>query len=228
MNRSKSQHSVVRTKSQTDTPSPRRSTSHGRLQKRTPSQSRKSVESSRPPSTYTQNGTASSVDYAVTSPASPPRSESKISNFSLPRPSTATSDRGVGAQPLREIPHNLDRIVEPPPQGHRDQPPRQDVRLPAPHPSTGSISPEPLFPVIQERRHKISLLVELWLFIAGLYTRATLFEDAKAAVDEAAELVQMLEVQLAAETSSAKAFASKGWGGGKAIEELCGDVLTSV
>ena len=230
LGRSKSQHSVVRTKSQTGTHSPRRSTSHGRLQKRTPSQSRKSVESSRPPSTHTQNGTASSADHAVAqASASPPRSESKISNFSLPRPSTAlSSDQAVGAQPLRDIPHNMDRSEAPPPPGHRDQPPRQDVRLPAPHPSTGNVSPEPLFPIVQERRHKISLLVELWLFIAGLYTRAELFEDAKAAVDEAGELVGMLEVLLASETSSARAFAAKGWGGGKAIEELWGDVSSAV
>jgi hypothetical protein len=226
--RSKSQHSIVRTKSHTGTSSPRRSTSHGRLQKRAASQSRRSIESSRPPSSHTQNGTAAGVDNVAANNMSPPRSESKISNFSLPRPSTALSEQGSREQPLREIPHNLDRIEEPPPPGHKEQPPRQDVRLPAPHPLSGNVSPEPLFPIIQERRHKVSLLIELWLFIAGLYTRASLFEDAKAAVDEASELVQMIESQLAVETSSAKAFASKGWGGGRAIEDLWGDVFTAV
>ena len=110
----------------------------------------------------------------------------------------------------------------------RDQPPKQDIRLPAPHPSTGIISPKPLFPIVQEQRHKTCLLVELWLFIAGLYTRASLFEDAKAAVDEAAELVLLMEMQLATETSSAKAFATKGWGGRRAVEELWGDISTAV
>jgi hypothetical protein len=131
-------------------------------------------------------------------------------------------------QPLREIPHSMDRFHEPPPTGHKEQPPRQDIRLPAPHPLTGDVSSEPLFPKLQERKHKISLLVELWLFIAGLYTRAGVFDDAKAAIDEAIELVQILESQIAAETSSAKAFAARGWGGGKAIEELWGDIWTVV
>jgi hypothetical protein len=85
-----------------------------------------------------------------------------------------------------------------------------------------------LFPILQERRHKVSLLIDLWLFIAGLYTRAAVFDDAKAAIDEAAELVQMMESQLATETPNAKAFAARGWGGGKAIEELWGDVWTAV
>jgi hypothetical protein len=156
------------------------------------------------------------------------RSESKVSNFSLPRPSTALSEHGNRAQELRDIPHNLDRIEEPPPAGHRDQPPRQDVRLPAPHPLSGNVSPEPLFPILQEGRYKVSLLIELWLFIAGLYTKASLFEDGKAAVDEAEELVGMLELQMSAETSSAKAFAARGWGGGKSVEELWGDVYAWV
>jgi hypothetical protein len=234
--RSRSQHSVARTKSHGgggSTSTPKRNTSHGRLQKHSASQSRKSIDSSRPPSshtTHTQNGTVASLDHALVNTSSPSRSESKISNFSLPRPSTANVESNASSpmQPLREIPHSMDRFHEPPPTGHKEQPPRQDIRLPAPHPLTGDVSSEPLFPKLQERKHKISLLVELWLFIAGLYTRAGVFDDAKAAIDEAIELVQILESQIAAETSSAKAFAARGWGGGKAIEELWGDIWTVV
>lgn len=82
--------------------------------------------------------------------------------------------------------------------------------------------------MLQERRHKISLLIDLWLFIGGMYTRAAVFDDAKAAIDEAAELVQIMESQLALETSSAKAFGARGWGGGKSIEELWADVWAAV
>lgn len=81
---------------------------------------------------------------------------------------------------------------------------------------------------MQERRHKVTLLVEIWTFIAGLYTRGGLFDDAKGAIDEAADLVRTLENDVAAISSSAKAFTEKGWGGGKPVEELWGDVWAQV
>jgi hypothetical protein len=81
---------------------------------------------------------------------------------------------------------------------------------------------------LQERHHKVTLLVELWTFVAGLYTRAGLHDDAKGALDEASELVQTLENEIATVSSSARAFADKNWGGGKPVDELWGDVLAQV
>ncbi|GME42465.1 filamentation protein [Neofusicoccum parvum] len=94
-------------------------------------------------------------------------------------------------------------------------------------PSGGPKQPETLDISTQntpERRHTTSLLVDVWLFIAGLYTRAALFEDAKGAVDEAFKLADNLESEISQDSSSAKAFSERGWGGGKSIEELWADI----
>jgi hypothetical protein len=86
------------------------------------------------------------------------------------------------------------------------------------------VSPEPLATALQVKRRKIELLIEVWLFVAGLYTRASLFEDAKAAVDEAAELVMMVEGFAVGEGAGLR----RGWGGVKSTDELWADVASSV
>ncbi|KAL0262247.1 hypothetical protein SLS55_003686 [Diplodia seriata] len=139
------------------------------------------------------------------------------------RRGSAPSSSGA-EQPLRPVPHNMSPTKQLPPQGHADQPPHQDVRLPAPFPNASFAAIEPRFPVLQERRHTTSLLIDVWLFIAGLYARAALFEDAKGAVDEAFKLADNLESEMSQDQSSAKAFFERGWGGGKSIEELWADI----
>ncbi|KAF2086950.1 filamentation protein-like protein [Saccharata proteae CBS 121410] len=128
-------------------------------------------------------------------------------------------------QPLRPIPHNgTSHDSQAPPAGHPEQPPRQDIRLPAPFPRVNYTPPEPRFPAVQERRHTISLLIDVWLFIAGLYVRADMHQEATAALDEANSLTEMLEMEVSQEASNAKAFAQKGWGGSRSIEELWASV----
>ncbi|KAJ8117062.1 hypothetical protein OPT61_g1665 [Boeremia exigua] len=127
--------------------------------------------------------------------------------------------------PLGPIAHNLSHGS--PPQGHEHQPPRQDTRLPAPLPDANYIPPDPRFSKLQDRRQKVSLLVDIWIFTSGLYARAQAFEDAKEAVAEALKLVETFENELALEFSTAKALADKGWGGGKSVEELWADTYTA-
>jgi cargo-transport protein YPP1 len=208
-----------------------------KLRKRSESIRRRSDDSSRPETSLTANdpipisdATANGTDTRpgedLRSIASPPRPSTAATSERLStshRPSTSSPD-----QPLRKVPHNLPRGEEPPPPGHADQPPQQDIRLPAPHPASAIATPQPRFPSLQERRHKISLLVEVWVFISGLYTRASLFDDARGAYEEAFDLVQILENEVAKESSSAKAFEQKGWGAGKTVEELWADVWTQV
>ncbi|KAF2490549.1 filamentation protein-like protein [Lophium mytilinum] len=138
------------------------------------------------------------------------------------RKSTETPER-----PLQPVAHNAPNTVQPPPVGHAKQPPQQDNRLPAPFPHPNYTPPDPRFSILQERRQKVSLLVKVWLFISGLYTRSAMYEDAKGAIREAAKLVQGLEYEVAQESSSAKAFANQGWGGGKGVEELWADTWAS-
>lgn len=144
------------------------------------------------------------------------------------RPLSSTSRKSVDTSetPLRPVAHSLTH--DSPPQGHEQQPPRQDTRLPAPLPDANYIPPDPRFSKLQDRRQKVSLLVDIWIFISRLYTRAQAFEDAKDAADEALKLVETFETELALEFSTAKALADKGWGGGKSVEELWADAYTAV
>ncbi|KAG9685776.1 hypothetical protein KCU86_g11053, partial [Aureobasidium melanogenum] len=139
-------------------------------------------------------------------------------------PAVPTKDGSNQNQPLREVPHNLESTKQPAPIGHSDQPPSQDLRLPAPHPTMASAAPRPRYPSARQKRHTVSLLIEVWLHIAGQYIRSELFEDAEGAIDEAHKLVEELQQAVAREDCSAKAFDEKGWGGGHSVNRLWADV----
>ncbi|KAI9714732.1 MAG: hypothetical protein M1820_000021 [Bogoriella megaspora] len=128
-------------------------------------------------------------------------------------------------QPLPVIAHNMTPRTEPPPVGHIDQPPEQDTRLPTAPPGIIQYVPAPRFTIVQEQRQKTSLLVKVWLFIAGLYTRAVLRDDAQGAIDEAQKLVEGLESQVSLDASSSRAFSEHGWGLGQSVDELWADVF---
>ena len=138
-----------------------------------------------------------------------------------------TTSLNNSQQPLKSMAHNNGHADWPAPAGHDEQPPHQDVRLPVPHPAAGA-SPVPSFSQAQQQRHKISVLVKVWLFIAELYIRAESLDDAAGAIQEAYKLVESFEAEVAATESSARAFYSKAWGGGKSVDELWADILSSV
>jgi tetratricopeptide (TPR) repeat protein len=133
--------------------------------------------------------------------------------------SSSKKSSELPGHPLGPMAHNASTNV---------QPPHEDTRLPVTFHRPDYTPPDPRFTVLQERRQKISLLVKVWLFISGLYKRSAMYEDAKGAIREAAKLVQSLEYDVAQESSSAQAFASQGWGGGKSVDELWGDTWASV
>ncbi|KAH6622189.1 filamentation protein-like protein [Boeremia exigua] len=141
------------------------------------------------------------------------------------RPLSSESSHGNFVEnsktPLRPVAHNLSH--DSPPQNHEHQPPRQDTRLP----DVNYIPPDPYFSKLQDRRQKVSLLVEIWIFTSKLYTNAQAFEDGKEAVAEALKLVETFENELTLEFSTAKALADKSWGGGKSVEELWADAYTA-
>ncbi|KAF2750065.1 filamentation protein-like protein [Sporormia fimetaria CBS 119925] len=101
----------------------------------------------------------------------------------------------------------------------------RSLRIAPPPPIQFYIPSDPRFPAIQIRRHRLSLLVDIWLFITNLYTRADMFDDARGALAEALKLVETFEAEVAQECPSSKAFAYRGWGGGKSVEELWADVF---
>lgn len=127
---------------------------------------------------------------------------------------------------LSAIGHNIDHQAARPPLGHEQQPPEQDVRLPLVRPSTTSTPPSPQFPRTAEQIHAHGILVKVWLLVAGLYRRASLFEDSKEASMEASKAATEIETLVAAQQSSAHAFADPGWGGGKSSNEIWADVYS--
>ncbi|KAI9874858.1 MAG: hypothetical protein M1830_009197, partial [Pleopsidium flavum] len=142
-----------------------------------------------------------------------------------PSPSEGHDESSNATQPLTRIAHNLHRGKQPPPIAHKRQTPNQDVRLPTISPDSSSTQPGPRFPKARERRYALSLLVKVWLLIAGLYRRASMYDDARGAWDEAFTHVEQIEAEVAIQSpSSSRAFEEHGWGGCKSVEELWGDV----
>ncbi|CAK7218719.1 hypothetical protein SBRCBS47491_003605 [Sporothrix bragantina] len=95
--------------------------------------------------------------------------------------------------------------------------------------SDGAQASLSLMPVIQfskehEKRRRSTILVEVWLMIAGFYRRAEMFDDAKRATAEAQKLVQELEIDATRNSSSSSALRSRGWVGKKSVDELWADV----
>jgi cargo-transport protein YPP1 len=104
----------------------------------------------------------------------------------------------------------------------------QDTRLPHVSPYSWSTNPSTRFPKDQQRRRRSAILVKVWLLISGFYRRASLYEDAKGGIEEAHKLVKKLEDDVSRDTTGHVSIDHPGWGGGKSIAELWGDVFSEV
>ncbi|KAI9818449.1 MAG: hypothetical protein M1827_000508 [Pycnora praestabilis] len=127
-------------------------------------------------------------------------------------------------QSLAPAAHNLPPTKQPAPISHPRQQPNQDTRLPSTNTQTSSTRRGPRLPSALEHRHAVGVLCKVWLLIAGLYTRAEMYEDARGAIDEANHLVVRLEHEAAKDQSGSRAFSERGWGGSKSVDELWGDI----
>ena len=103
----------------------------------------------------------------------------------------------------------------------------QDDRLPHISPHSTSTTPVTRFPQEQQRRRRLTILVKVWLLIAGFYRRAALYEDAKASIEEAYELVDNMD-RVSRDTAGNITGPHSDWGNGKTIAELWGDVYAEV
>jgi tetratricopeptide (TPR) repeat protein len=139
-------------------------------------------------------------------------------------PTSPTDSKESAKHSLPAVAHNLNHKNEPRPAGHTNQPPEQDVRLPTPHRFSSPTKALTKFPFLQAQKHAISVLVKVWLLISGMYRRASLFDDALEACEEASKQVGAFEALVAAEESSARAFVSPVWGVAKSTEALWADV----
>lgn len=130
-----------------------------------------------------------------------------------------------GKQPLRPVAHNIHHKQQPPPVGHDRQPPEHDVRLPGnSHRFDSPTNAITKWSIAQSEKQALGILIKLWLIIAGFYRRASLFDDAREACEEAAKQTARVESVTAAHESSARAFSKRGWSASKSSEELWADI----
>lgn len=90
-----------------------------------------------------------------------------------------------------------------------------------------------LLPIVQyskdkEKMRRATVLVRLWLMIAGLYRRAGMFDDGKGSVNEAQKLVQALETESTREPAGSTGTKGAGWAENKSVEDLWGDIYAEV
>ncbi|KAL2068293.1 hypothetical protein VTL71DRAFT_16391 [Oculimacula yallundae] len=97
-----------------------------------------------------------------------------------------------------------------------------------PHISSYSSSTTPVtrFPKDQERRRRTAILVKVWLLISGFYRRASMYEDARGALEEAENLVRSAEIDVSKDTTGNVSINNAGWGGGKTVQQLWADVYS--
>jgi hypothetical protein len=80
----------------------------------------------------------------------------------------------------------------------------------------------------KEKMRRATVLVRLWLMIAGLYRRAGMFDDGKGSVNEAQKLVQALETESTREPAGSTGAKGAGWAESKSVEDLWGDIYAEV
>ncbi|KIH92231.1 filamentation protein [Sporothrix brasiliensis 5110] len=87
-----------------------------------------------------------------------------------------------------------------------------------------SLTPIVQFSKDDEKRRRNTVLVEVWLMIAGFYRRSEMLDDAKRATVEAQKLVQDMEIDASRNLTSGASLRDRGWVGKKSVDELWADV----
>ena len=143
----------------------------------------------------------------------------------MPSPPTPAVDKGNPANVVTSTTQNMDRKnpnslpIAPKP---ASAPPSHAIALFNP-----LSLPEPRYSPLLQKRHSLSILVQIWCQISALYRRANLASDAQGAIREATTHVQSIEMAIANhEGSSMESFSSPGYGNLKSLGELWADVLS--
>lgn len=92
----------------------------------------------------------------------------------------------------------------------------------------GATLPVIQFSKDQAKRRRSTVLVKVWLMIAGFYRRANMLDDAKLALAEAQKLVNAMDSDASKDASTSVSLRDAGWGYKKSVEELWGDVWAEV
>ncbi|KAL2865649.1 putative filamentation protein (Rhf1) [Aspergillus lucknowensis] len=147
-------------------------------------------------------------------------SSEKVRNAASQAPSRPQSAKNT----LGSIAHNIKHTRLESPAGHDKQPREQDIRLPLSYAFESPTGALTKFPHAQAQKHALCILAKIWLLIAGLYRRASSFDDATEACEEASKHVKRIEILTAAQDASARSFRERGWATPKSSDELWADI----
>lgn len=153
----------------------------------------------------------------------------KLSHASIRNRSIAASK--VASNPASDGEISPTKIVDSTSQQARGALPRPNAQGTNPPTSYSLLpfsSPATRLPPSEARRHRIGILVRVWLLIAGFYRRAEQYEDAKVSIEAASELVEGQEADIQHDDSGQLLVDAREWGVGKSVEELWADVWTEV
>ncbi|TVY43375.1 putative cargo-transport protein [Lachnellula occidentalis] len=214
---------------------------HEKLQKRNESVSRKKSNGSRRSisaggrKANTDNSPKATTVDGETFFTPPVATQDKIDWFSeevdSEKVGLPVSPETKSARQANPLPPNSQQMAHKEPAlkpAHPDPAAAQDNRLPHVTPYSTSTNPATRFPKEQERRRRIAILVKVWLLVSGFYRRAAMFDDAKGAIEEAQNLVEAMESDVTKITSGNVSHDDAGWGGGKSVGALWGDVFSEV
>ncbi|CAG7915479.1 unnamed protein product [Penicillium olsonii] len=155
----------------------------------------------------------------VEEPPLPNGNDASVDMVGIAVSGNSTPDSAVqsfkGKHPLPPLPPNAN---------HKEQISQQEIRQPRPHRFDSPTNAITKFSLVQSQKQALGLLVKIWLVIAGLYRRASMFDDSQEACEEALKQVARVEALVASIESSARSFSKRGWGASKSSEELWADV----
>ncbi|KAG5939470.1 hypothetical protein E4U53_007798, partial [Claviceps sorghi] len=80
----------------------------------------------------------------------------------------------------------------------------------------------------KEKAKRLSLLIKIWLTIAGFYRRAGMLNDGRAAVLEAQKLLSGVEAESWGELSAGGETKDAGWAERRSVDDLWGDVWSEL
>ncbi|CCU76693.1 /filamentation protein [Blumeria hordei DH14] len=90
------------------------------------------------------------------------------------------------------------------------------------------LNPAVRFSKDQQRRRKLAILIKVWLMISGLYRRASFYEDAHGAINEAHQLMSEIDTSIVKEMRGSQSVLGAGLSLRKSTGEVWGDIYAEL
>ncbi|RKF74498.1 putative filamentation protein [Golovinomyces cichoracearum] len=88
--------------------------------------------------------------------------------------------------------------------------------------------PVTLFSKEEQKTHKTAILIRIWLLISGFYRRASMYDDAQGAIDEARQLADKVESEDLQDSNKLQLTSNFKWRGGKTVSQLWSDIYNEL